>query len=84
MKNLYVYFTLFSRKLSLKEALDYLEEILSDEEDKNLPTAIVLEPPDNEEGISGEDDGPDDYYGLPDNVCPAQLKSGCEILYKKK
>lgn len=31
--------------------------------------------------ISGEDEADDEFGGLPDDVCAAQLKSGCELVY---
>lgn len=72
------YFIIF-RPLSLKEALDYLAEIWSDDE----PNTLYIEPPEIEDGaLSGEDDAEDEEGGLPDNVCPGQLKANCEIVFQ--
>lgn len=69
------------RGLSLQEMLDYIQEL--DETDQNEendhPTTIYIEPP-IDGNISGEDDADNEYEGIPDNVCPAQLKSGCEVV----
>lgn len=65
----------------MKDALDFLEELCADD-DNEAPTnvqALYIEPPIIDGDLSGEDDGDDDG-GIPDNVCPAQLKSGCEII----
>ncbi|XP_053945820.1 piggyBac transposable element-derived protein 2-like [Anastrepha ludens] len=65
------------RGLSLQEMLDFIQE-LDEAEDQNqlcdIPTTPYIEPPvdDNE---SGEDDAEDDCAGIPDNVCPAQLRA---------
>lgn len=68
----------FFRKISLKEALDYLEEIESDDDE---PKAVYIEPPEVEDGVlSGEDDGEEEEEATPDNVCPGQLKANCEIV----
>ncbi|XP_053945107.1 piggyBac transposable element-derived protein 3-like [Anastrepha ludens] len=68
------------RGLSLQEMLDFIQE-LDEAEDQNqlcdIPTTLYIEPPvDGNE--SGEDDAEDDCAGIPDNVCPAQLRGGCE------
>uniref|UniRef100_A0A6P7HD16 Uncharacterized protein LOC114349357 n=1 Tax=Diabrotica virgifera virgifera TaxID=50390 RepID=A0A6P7HD16_DIAVI len=66
------------KKISLKEALDYLDEITSDDDE---PKVIYIEPPETEDGtVSGEDDGPDEEEATPDNLCAGQLKAGCEIV----
>ena len=62
----------------MKEALDYLDELASDDEEPNF---IYIEPPEVEDGtISGEDDGEKEEEGIPDNVCSGQLKANCEIV----
>ncbi|XP_036345677.1 piggyBac transposable element-derived protein 3-like [Rhagoletis pomonella] len=70
------------RGLSLQQMLDYIQE-LDEAEDQNqltdIPTAIYIEPP-VDGNISGEDDAEDECGGIPDNVCPAQLKGGCEVV----
>ncbi|XP_053949315.1 piggyBac transposable element-derived protein 3-like [Anastrepha ludens] len=62
--------------------LDFIQE-LDEAEDQNqlcdIPTTLYIEPPvDGNE--SGEDDAEDDCAGIPDNVCPAQLRGGCEVV----
>ncbi|XP_036341576.1 piggyBac transposable element-derived protein 3-like, partial [Rhagoletis pomonella] len=72
---------ILNASLSLQEALDFLEELCSDDE-SGAPAnvqALYIQPPRIEGDLSGEDSGDDDG-GLPDNLCPAQLKSGCEIV----
>ncbi|XP_054734553.1 uncharacterized protein LOC129242016 [Anastrepha obliqua] len=70
------------RGLSLQEMFDFIQE-LDEAEDQNqlcdIPTTIYIEPPvDGNE--SGEDDAEDDCAGIPDNVCSAQLRGGCEVV----
>lgn len=67
----------YYRPISLKDALDYLEELMSDDDE---PTAVFIEPPDLDGNMSGEDDGEEEEEGTPDNVCPSQLNAGCEIV----
>lgn len=50
---------------------------MSDDEE---PTALFIEPPDMDGNVSGVDDGEEEEEGTPDNVCPSQLKAGCEIV----
>lgn len=62
--------------------LDFIQEL--DETDdqsqlNDIPTAIFIEPP-VDGNVSGEDDAEDECGGIPDNVCPAQLKGNCEVL----
>lgn len=62
--------------------LDYIQELDEAEEQNklfDLPTTIYIEPP-MDGNISGEDDAEDECGGIPDNVCPAQLKGGCEVV----
>lgn len=69
----------FFRPLSLKEALDYLDELLAEEDQAKT---LFIEPPEVEDGvISGEDDADEEEDGVPDNVCPGQLKTNCEIVF---
>ncbi|XP_049302987.1 piggyBac transposable element-derived protein 3-like [Bactrocera dorsalis] len=69
--------------LTLQEALDFLEELCSDDENDvstNIQ-ALYIEPPYQDGDVSGEDDG-EDEGGVPDNVCPAQFKAGCEMVFE--
>ncbi|XP_065368939.1 piggyBac transposable element-derived protein 2-like [Calliphora vicina] len=62
--------------------LDYIQELDEAEDDNeltDLPTAIYIEPP-IDGNISGEDDAEEECDGVPDNVCPGQLKGGCELV----
>lgn len=69
-------------KFSLKDALDYLEELIEEDESPLNVGALYIEPPEIEQCDSGEDDTPDnEASGLPDNVCPGQLNAGCEIAF---
>ncbi|XP_054725569.1 piggyBac transposable element-derived protein 3-like [Anastrepha obliqua] len=65
------------RGLSLQEMLDFIQE-LDEAEDQNqlcdIPTTLYIEPP-VDANESGEDDPEDDCAGIPDNVCPAQLRA---------
>ena len=61
----------------MKETLDYLEEIISDDENS---THIYIEPPKDLGNLSGEDDAPEDGSGLPDDICRSQLRAPCEVL----
>lgn len=62
----------------MKETLDYLEEILTDDDE---PTDIFIEPPVEGSGnISGEDDALEDGAGLPDDLCRGQLQANCELV----
>lgn len=77
----FVCFLCVRGKFTLKDALDYLEELIDADvdADENID-AIYLEPPDNEGFESGEDDTTDDdWTNNPDAICAAQLKSGCEL-----
>lgn len=68
----------------MKEALDYLEELQSDDENglENAVDAVYITPPESEGYISGEDDThDDDANGIPDNLCPGQLIANCEITF---
>lgn len=76
-------FYFFYRKLSLKEALDYLEEILSDEDD-DMPTSIFIEPPNETGDLSGEDDAIEDAIAIPDNLCSGQLKEKCKVVFSSE
>lgn len=70
------------RGLSLQQMLDYIQELDEDEasnELTDLPTAIYIEPP-IDGNISGEDDAEEECDGIPDNVCPGQLKGSCELV----
>lgn len=70
--------------MSLRRALDALED-LAEAENSGFPCnvhALYLEPPDNDDAMSGEDDADDDSGGIPDNVCAGQLKSGCELVFE--
>ena len=60
----------------MKEALDYLDELASDDEEPNF---IYIEPPEVEDGtISGEDDGEEEEEAIPDNVCSGkQIVKSC-------
>lgn len=65
----------------MQDALDYLEELIDEEENNtDVPEAIYIEPPAFDGNISGEDDADYDEGGIPDNVCPEQLKASCEIV----
>lgn len=66
----------------MQDALNYLEELIEEDEfgDTNIATTLYIEPPVDEGNVSGEDDAEEETAGIPDNVCPAQLKSGCEIV----
>lgn len=44
--------------------------------------ALYIQPPDDEGMISGEDEADDESGGLPDDVCAAQLKAGCELVFE--
>lgn len=79
-KKMFVFFSNIFRKLSLTEAIDFLEELDSDDEEI---CKLYIEPPDIDGDVSGEDDGDEDEGGIPDNVCPAQLKTACELIVKK-
>lgn len=73
----------FFRRLSLEGALDTLEE-MSEVDNNGYPInvhALYIEPPDNDDELSGEDDG-DDSGGSPDNVCAGQLKANCELVFE--
>lgn len=53
-------------KFTLKEALDYLEELIDVEESVLNVDALYIEPPENEQYDSGEDDtADDDVVGVP-------------------
>lgn len=43
--------------------------------------AMYIQPPDNDDELSGEDDAGDDSGGIPDNVCGGQLRAGCELVF---
>ncbi|XP_054734554.1 piggyBac transposable element-derived protein 3-like [Anastrepha obliqua] len=62
--------------------LDFIQE-LNEAEDQNqlcdTPTTLYIEPP-VDGNKSGEDDAEDDCAGIPDNVCPAQLRGGWEVV----
>lgn len=69
---LFVFWEIFS----LKDASDFIEEHGNQDFD-DFVDQIFIQPPENEGFESGEDDVEDE--NLPDNVCPGQLKAGCEI-----
>lgn len=55
-----------------------MEDILSDDD---TPETVYIQPPSIEDGaVSGEDDADEEESGIPDNVCPEQLKANCEIV----
>lgn len=68
---------------SLKDILDYLEELGSEEQNEHdhQIVKVFIEP--IEEGLSsGKDDASDeDYESTPDNLCAGQLRAGCEIQF---
>lgn len=64
----------------MRDALDYLDELCDDDDYTNIPQTIFLQPPQYDGNISGEDDAEDDDGGLPDNVCPQQLNTPCEMV----
>lgn len=77
-------FYFFYRKLTLKEALDVLDD---NGESENSPFpknvhALYIQPPDNDDELSGEDDAFDNEGGIPDHVCASQLKAGCELVFE--
>lgn len=61
----------------MKEALNFLEDLLSDDEH---PAAIYIESPQNEVNANEEDDGAEE---APDFVCSEQLKAGCEVGFSR-
>ncbi|XP_055551627.1 piggyBac transposable element-derived protein 3-like isoform X1 [Wyeomyia smithii] len=68
-----------SRNLTLREALDYLDEL--NLEDDDYPAHVYIQPPENDGNVSGEDGVDDDEMSdVSDNVCAGQLTSGCEIV----
>lgn len=68
----------------MQEALDYLEELMEEDESdvSDVAQALFIEPPDFDGNVSGEDDAEEDCGGIPDNVCAAQLRSNCEIVLR--
>lgn len=73
------------RKLTLKEAVDFLEQLIDEDENEvfgaNIDT-IYLQPPYEDGNVSGEDDAGENEGGLIDNVCRAQLMTGCEVVLR--
>ncbi|XP_039954216.1 piggyBac transposable element-derived protein 3-like [Bactrocera tryoni] len=67
------------RGLSLQQMLDFIEELDEAGDQNDVPATIYIELP-VDGNISDEDDAEDESGGIPDNVCPAQLKSGCEVV----
>ncbi|XP_049303000.1 piggyBac transposable element-derived protein 3-like [Bactrocera dorsalis] len=67
------------RGLSLQQMLDFIEELDEAGDQDDVPATIYIEPP-VDGNISGEDYAEDESRRIPDNVCPALLKSGCEIV----
>lgn len=66
--------------MTLQETIDYLEELSLDDD---VPEAIHILPPENENGVvSGEDDCTDEEEGILDNLCAGQLKANCEIVFR--
>ncbi|XP_039954212.1 uncharacterized protein LOC120770695 [Bactrocera tryoni] len=65
--------------LSLQQMLDFIEELDEAGDQDDVPATIYIEPP-VDGNISGEDDAEDESGGIPDNVCPPQLKSECEVV----
>lgn len=61
----------------MKDALDYLDELMLDDDE---PTAVFIEPPDLDGNVNGVDDGEEEEDETPDNVYPSRLKAGCEIV----
>lgn len=74
-----------NRKLTLKDAVDYLEQLIDDEEDENFlheVDAVYIEPPDEDGNVSGEDDANENEGGTVDALCRGQLSAGCEIVLR--
>ncbi|XP_065355426.1 piggyBac transposable element-derived protein 3-like [Calliphora vicina] len=69
--------------LTLEEATQYLEELLSDDSQENIIEQVVIEPPRANYLPSDEDSGDEDGGGLPQNLPKALLIQPCEITIRK-
>lgn len=69
----------------MKDAVDYLEELIDNEENAdfmNQVDAVYIEPPEDEGNVSGEDDAEENEGGKVDDICGNQLKAGCELVLR--
>ncbi|XP_055306911.1 piggyBac transposable element-derived protein 3-like, partial [Sitodiplosis mosellana] len=74
-----------SKKLSLKDAVDYLEQLIDEEEEDDFMRdidGIYIEPPEDDGNVSGEDEANENEGGTVDALSRNQLNAGCELVLR--
>lgn len=73
-----------NRKLTLKDAVDYLEQLIDEEEANFMQEieTIYIQPPDEDGNVSGEDDANENEGGKVDDLNRRQLNAGVELVLR--